>query len=86
MVTGVSAATSAGVYVVPKIVPPPESTDQVPPAGVAVNALAVFSQIAAVLVVLVATMATVGTGVTEDESLVALISTISPDAMVAVFK
>ena len=36
------------------MVPPPETTDQVPPAGVADNDLVVFSQIAAVLVVLVA--------------------------------
>ena len=42
------------MYVVPEIVPPPETTDQVPPAGVADNSLVVFSQIAAVLVVLVA--------------------------------
>ena len=46
----VSAATSAEVYVVPVIVPPPDTTDQVPPAGVADNSLVVFSQIAAVLV------------------------------------
>ncbi|MNL84038.1 hypothetical protein D3C87_2118750 [compost metagenome] len=36
------------------MLPPPETTDQLPPAGVADKALVVFSQIAAVVVVLLA--------------------------------
>ncbi|CAD0000382.1 hypothetical protein FLAT13_01793 [Flavobacterium salmonis] len=36
------------------MLPPPETTDQLPPAGVADKALVVFSQIAVVVVVLLA--------------------------------
>ena len=46
--------TAAGVYVVPEIVPPPEMTLQVPPAGEAVNAFVDVAQIAAFEVVLLA--------------------------------
>ena len=54
---------SSGVYVVPVIDPPPETIDQVPPAGVPVNVFVCPSVIAAVEVVLLAT--TSQTGVTS---------------------
>jgi len=47
--------TAGLVYVVPVMEPPPEMSDQVPPAGVAVNALVAPSQMSAVLVVFDAT-------------------------------
>ena len=51
---------SAGVYVVPVIDPPPETIDQVPPAGVPVNVLVCPSVISAVEVVLFATKSQTG--------------------------
>ncbi len=54
MVTVVSVVTSSGVYVFPEILPPPETTDQLPPAGVANNVLVDVSQMAVEVVVLLA--------------------------------
>ena len=54
MVTLVAEATLAGVYVVPAMEPPPETTLQEPPAGVPVNAFVELSQMAALEVVLLA--------------------------------
>ena len=59
----VSVLISSGVYVDPVIDPPPETIDQVPPAGVPVNVFVCPSVIAAVEVVLFAT--TSQTGVTS---------------------
>ena len=53
IVTLVFAPTLGEVYVLPVILPPPLTILQLPPPGVAVNALVVVSHIDAVLVVLV---------------------------------
>ena len=60
--TSVSPLLSLGVYTFPLMFPPPETIDQVPPAGVAVNVLVSLSVIEALEVVLLAT--TSQTGVT----------------------
>ena len=60
IVTCVFVFTSAGVYVFPLIVPPPETIVNVPPAGVPVNVLVSFSKILAVDVVLSADTQFVG--------------------------
>ena len=52
IVTLVLEAILAGVYVFPEIVPPPETTDQVPPEGEPTKVFVWFSVIEAVFVVL----------------------------------
>ena len=62
---------SSGVYVVPVIVPPPETIDQVPPKGAPVNVFVCPSVIEATVVVLSATTSQTGVTVKVTSSNVA---------------
>ena len=63
------------------MVPPPDTTEKVPPAGVAVSVLVVFSQIAAVLVVLVAVPAKTFT-VTVPDMVAAVHGAVCPEVVI----